>query len=87
MLQDLGHCTQVPPLVGVDLTAGGHVDDVEAVRGYDSRVHVPVVQEVPNDLQRCRRLFLRGKTQGFGFFSKVNIDRHFLRRQILFLYK
>lgn len=51
MLKDLGHCSQVPPLVRVYLTASCHVDDIKAVGSYDSWVHVPVVQEVPDNLQ------------------------------------
>ena len=55
MLQDLGHGPQVSPLVGIDLASGCHVDDIKAVRGDDGWVHVPVVQEVSNNLEGGRR--------------------------------
>lgn len=51
MLKDLGHRSQVSPLVRIDLTTGRHVDDIKAVWSYDSWVHVPIVQEVPNNLE------------------------------------
>lgn len=54
MLKNLGHRSQVSPLVGIYLTSGCHVDDVKAIRSYDSWVHVSVVQEVSHNLQECR---------------------------------
>lgn len=51
VLKDLGHRSQVSPLVGVYLPTGCHVDDIKAVGSYDSWVHVPVVQEVAHNLE------------------------------------
>ena len=51
VLKDLGHCPQVSPLVRIYLAASCHVDDVKAVWSYDSWVHVPIVQEVPDNLE------------------------------------
>lgn len=50
MLKNLGHRSQISPLVGSYLTSSCHVDDIKAVRSYDSWVHVPIVQEVSNNL-------------------------------------
>ena len=50
VLQHLGHGAQVAALVRVQLPAGRHVDDVEAVRRHDGGVHVAVVQQVADDL-------------------------------------
>lgn len=51
MLKDLGHCSQISSLVRIDLTTRCHVDDIKAIRSYDSWVHVPIVQKVSNNLE------------------------------------
>jgi hypothetical protein len=81
VLKNLGHRPQVSPLVRVDLTSSCHVDDVKAIRSHDSWVHVPIVQEVSNNLGDAeeKRSFLREKTEFSLFFLNVYIHVYFPR--------
>lgn len=67
MLKDLGHRSQVSPLVRVDLTTGCHVDNIKAIRSYDSWVHVPIVQEVSNNLSDGEDYFRRENSRVWVF--------------------
>lgn len=59
VLQHLGDGAQVSPLLGGQLAAGRHLDDVKGIGRHDGRVHVAVIQEVPHDLkQRQPQLFI-----------------------------
>lgn len=51
VLQHLGHRAQVSALLGGQLTASRHLDDVEGVRRHNGRVHVAVIQKVPHNLK------------------------------------